>query len=66
MPNSKLRQDPHKVQEAREKNLETAIGREVREVRRARGMTGRRPGRGDGAVGGDAVEDRERRDVGVR
>src|SRR6056297_720849 len=39
METSKLRQDPHKVREAREKNLETAIGREVRELRRARSMT---------------------------
>jgi len=36
---SRLNQDPHKVRESREKNLETAIGREVREFRRARGMT---------------------------
>lgn len=34
-----LSQDPHKRGEHREKNLETAIGREVREFRRARGMT---------------------------
>ncbi len=39
MPTSKLSQDPHKVQDIREKNLETAIGREVREFRRQRGMT---------------------------
>ena len=32
-------QDPHKLREAREKNLETAIGREVREIRKARAMT---------------------------
>jgi len=36
---SRLNQDPHKVRESREKNLETAIGREVRKFRRARGMT---------------------------
>lgn len=36
---SQLSQDPHRVRDAREKNLETAIGREVREVRKARGMT---------------------------
>ncbi|WP_397542130.1 helix-turn-helix domain-containing protein [Roseovarius salis] len=39
MAASKLTQDPHKVRENREKNLETAIGREVREFRHARGMT---------------------------
>ncbi|MCR9146983.1 MAG: XRE family transcriptional regulator [Rhodobacteraceae bacterium] len=39
MAASRLSQDPHRVREAREKNLETAIGREVREVRKARGMT---------------------------
>lgn len=39
MSSSGLRQDPHKVREQREKNLETAIGREVREFRRARAMT---------------------------
>jgi len=39
MSKPKLRQDPHKLRESREKNLETAIGREVREVRRARSMT---------------------------
>jgi len=39
MEASKLRQDPHKTRESREKNLETAIGREVREFRHARGMT---------------------------
>lgn len=36
---SQLSQDPHRVRDPREKNLETAIGREVREVRKARGMT---------------------------
>ena len=39
MSASKLSQDPHKVQERREKNLETAIGREVRDFRHQRGMT---------------------------
>ncbi|WP_135504981.1 helix-turn-helix domain-containing protein [Roseovarius aestuariivivens] len=39
MPTTRLNQDPHRVRDPREKNLETAIGREVREVRRARGMT---------------------------
>lgn len=35
----KLSQDPHRIRDAREKNLETAIGREVREFRHTRGMT---------------------------
>jgi len=39
MSASKLNQDPHKLRDGREKNLETAIGREVREFRHARGMT---------------------------
>lgn len=39
MASAKLRQDPHKVRQAKEKNLETAIGREVRELRRQRGLT---------------------------
>lgn len=39
MTSSGFSQDPHKVQDHREKNLETAIGREVREFRRARAMT---------------------------
>lgn len=39
MAASQLSQDPHRVRDPREKNLETAIGREVREVRKARGMT---------------------------
>src|SRR6056297_952148 len=39
MPVSKLSQDPHKTRESREKNLETAIGREVRDFRKARNMT---------------------------
>ncbi len=32
-------QDPHRVRELAERNLETAIGREVRAFRRAQGMT---------------------------
>jgi transcriptional regulator with XRE-family HTH domain len=36
---TKLNQDPHKVREIREKNLETAIGREVRDLRKTRNMT---------------------------
>lgn len=39
MAENKLSQDPHKLREGREKNLEIAIGREVRDLRRARGMT---------------------------
>ncbi len=39
MPNAKLSQDPHKTGERREKNLEVAIGRELRDYRRRRGMT---------------------------
>lgn len=34
-----LNQDPHRVRETQEKNLEMAIGRSVREHRKARGMT---------------------------
>jgi transcriptional regulator with XRE-family HTH domain len=34
-----LTQDPHRVQELAERNLETAIGREVRAFRRQQGMT---------------------------
>jgi len=34
-----LNQDPHRVREITERNLETAIGREVRAFRRAQGMT---------------------------
>jgi transcriptional regulator with XRE-family HTH domain len=34
-----LTQDPHRVREISERNLETAIGREVRSHRRAQGMT---------------------------
>ena len=39
MTAGKLSQDPHKVRQSKEKNLETAIGREVRELRHQRGMT---------------------------
>ncbi|MEQ9261236.1 MAG: XRE family transcriptional regulator [Roseovarius sp.] len=39
MAPSRLTQDPHRHREVREKNLELAIGREVRELRHARGMT---------------------------
>ena len=39
MSASKLSQDPHQVRDNREKHLETAIGREVREFRHQRGMT---------------------------
>lgn len=39
MTASKLSQDPHRLKDTREKNLETAIGREVREFRHQRGMT---------------------------
>ena len=39
MASGKLSQDPHKVRDTREKNLETAIGREVRDFRRQRSMT---------------------------
>ena len=39
MASGNLSQDPHKVRDAREKNLETAIGREVRDFRRQRSMT---------------------------
>lgn len=39
MAASKLDQDPHRLRDTREKNLETAIGREVRELRRQRSMT---------------------------
>jgi transcriptional regulator with XRE-family HTH domain len=34
-----LTQDPHRVREIAERNLETAIGREVRAFRRSQGMT---------------------------
>ncbi len=39
MPQTKLDQDPHRLREAKEQNLEKAIGREIRELRRQRGMT---------------------------
>ncbi|MDX1780759.1 MAG: XRE family transcriptional regulator [Thalassovita sp.] len=37
---SALRQNPHAVREQREKNLEVAIGRQVRELRKRQRMTG--------------------------
>ncbi|MCR8546408.1 XRE family transcriptional regulator [Salipiger sp. P9] len=37
---SKLNQNPHAVRELREKNLEVAIGRQVRELRKRQRMTG--------------------------
>lgn len=37
---AKLRQNPHAVRESREKNLEVAIGRQVRELRKRQRMTG--------------------------
>jgi len=39
MAKARLSQDPHRLRENKEKNLETAIGREVRDFRKARGMT---------------------------
>ncbi|KRS12121.1 MerR family transcriptional regulator [Roseovarius atlanticus] len=39
MAAGKLNQDPHKVREQQDMNLETAIGRAVREFRKTRGMT---------------------------
>lgn len=39
-PEIKLTQDPHAVRESREKNLEVAIGRQVRELRKRQRMTG--------------------------
>ncbi len=39
MASGKLSQDPHRVRDTREKNLEVAIGREVREIRHRRSMT---------------------------
>lgn len=39
MPAGKLNQDPHKVRDTQDMNLETAIGRAVREYRKARGLT---------------------------
>lgn len=38
MKQRKLSQDPHKVRDSVERNLEDAIGREVRAIRRQRGM----------------------------
>jgi len=38
-PAGMLTQDPHRLRERREKVLEVAIGRELRRLRRARGMT---------------------------
>lgn len=35
-----LRQNPHAIREAREKNLEVAIGRQVRDLRKRQRMTG--------------------------
>lgn len=39
-PDARLTQDPHALREGREKNLEAAIGRQVRELRRRQRMTG--------------------------
>lgn len=39
MAPQKLTQDPHKVRDAQDMDLETAIGRAVREFRKARGLT---------------------------
>ncbi len=39
MIDTPLNQDPHRVSDFREKNLEVAIGREVRSYRRQQGMT---------------------------
>lgn len=39
-PQDALRQDPHAVREQREKNLEVAIGRQVRELRKRKRLTG--------------------------
>lgn len=39
-PEIKLTQDPHALRESREKNLEVAIGRQVRELRKRQRMTG--------------------------
>ena len=38
---ARLTQDPHRLRERREKVLEVAIGRELRALRRARGLTAR-------------------------
>ncbi len=40
IPDPPLRQNPHAVREAREKNLEVAIGRQVRELRKRQRLTG--------------------------
>ena len=40
VPDSRLTQDPHAVREVREKKLEVAIGRQVRELRKRQRMTG--------------------------
>lgn len=37
---SRLTQDPHAIREVREKNLEVAIGRQVRELRKRQHLTG--------------------------
>lgn len=39
MADTVLKQDPHRIREAREKDLESAIGREVRNFRRMQGVT---------------------------
>lgn len=39
-PDKALQQDPHALRETREKNLEVAIGRQVRELRKRQRMTG--------------------------
>lgn len=39
-PEIKLTQDPHALRDGREKNLEVAIGRQVRELRKRQRMTG--------------------------
>ncbi|EIE52067.1 MerR family transcriptional regulator [Salipiger aestuarii] len=39
-PESKLTQNPHAVRDLREKNLEVAIGRQVRDLRKRQRMTG--------------------------
>ena len=40
MSGQNLRQDPHKTRDGHEKNLEVAIGRQVRELRKRQQMTG--------------------------
>lgn len=39
-PEIKLTQNPHALRDGREKNLEVAIGRQVRELRKRQRMTG--------------------------